>query len=68
MTDNVNRLVREAVQNVQEWAARTRPLLSDPPEGQEWQVYLHPLTESDILTDRDEIKMRYEWVLVDVAS
>jgi hypothetical protein len=72
MTENVNRLVheavQEAVQKVRDWAAATRPLLSDPPEGQEWQVHLHPFTGEDFNSDTGEINMRYEWVLVVVPS
>lgn len=58
----------DAANMIREWAAKTRPTLSDPPEGQEWRVYLHPFTEDDLDPETGELKMRYEWVLVDVAS
>lgn len=63
-------LYQAAIGDIRAWAARTRPLLSEPPEGQQWQVYIHPLTEDDIdlTSDDNTLKVRYEWVLVDVAS
>lgn len=72
MTENVNAMLHEAANKamlqVREWADRTRPLLSDPPEGKQWQVYLHPFTGEDFNEDDNTVNMRYEWVLVDVPS
>jgi len=61
-------IIEEALAEVRAWAAETRPLLSEPEPGKEWQVYLHPITGQDFDTDANTVKLRYEWVLVDVAS
>lgn len=61
-------IVQRGMMAVREWAARTRPTLSDPPEGQEWRVYIEPFAVDDLDPDTGELQMRYEWVLVDVES
>lgn len=60
--------ISHALAGVREWAARTRPLLSDPPEGKQWQVYVHPITEDDVNLADNTVQLRYEWVLTDVPS
>lgn len=67
MTDAAT-IIEEALAEVRAWAAETRPHLSEPDEGMEWQVYLHPITGEDFNTDANTVKLRYEWVLVEVAS
>lgn len=68
MSAEMNDLVQRGMSVIREWAARTRPTLSDPPEGQEWRVAIQPFTVDDLDPDTGELKMRYEWVLVDVES
>ncbi len=60
--------LQAALRGVREWAERTRPTLSEPPEGKEWRVYLHPFTDEDVSLADNTVNLRYEWVLVDVES
>lgn len=62
----MDRLVAEALEKVREWAADTRPTLSDPGPGKEWQVYISPIAPEDLDLKRNTLKLRYEWLLVDV--
>lgn len=64
----IDSYVTAATDMIREWAARTRPHLSDPPEGQEWRVVVHPLTPEDVNLETNEVNLRYEWVLVPVPS
>lgn len=63
---DMDRLVADALAKVREWAADTRPGLSDPDPGKEWQVYVHPIAFEDLDLKTNTLKLRYEWLLVDV--
>ena len=65
---NSSALVQEALAKIREWAAETRPLLSEPDPGMEWQVSIDPPTSTDLDPKTNTLQLRYEWVLVDVGS
>lgn len=59
-------LVTDALARIREWAAETRPQLSEPDPGKEWQVHIDLPLSTDYDPVKNTLNLRYEWVLVDV--
>jgi hypothetical protein len=64
----INSIAAEALQEVREWAEKTRPHLSDPDSGFEWKLHVgYPSMETNENGDL-VVTFPHEWLLVRVES
>lgn len=64
----IHDLVGKASDELMDWAKRTRPTLSEPPEGFEWRLHIGFPSMEAVGENDLQVTFPHEWLLVAVGS